>query len=70
MNRQMNDFFAGVECLLAHDGSTGRVGVTGFCYGGGVASYDAARRRCRSRVGVEPDGGVFQGASSLTRKQG
>ena len=34
----MNDFFAGVEFLLAHEGSTGRVGVTGFCYGGGVAN--------------------------------
>jgi carboxymethylenebutenolidase len=34
----MNDFFAGVEWLLAHEGSTGRVGVTGFCYGGGVAN--------------------------------
>jgi len=34
----MNDFFAGVEWLLAHDGSTGKVGVTGFCYGGGVAN--------------------------------
>ncbi|OYX27377.1 MAG: dienelactone hydrolase [Rhodobacterales bacterium 32-66-7] len=34
----MNDFFAGVDWLMAHDGSTGRVGVTGFCYGGGVAN--------------------------------
>jgi carboxymethylenebutenolidase len=34
----MNDFFAGVEWLLVHDGSTGKVGVTGFCYGGGVAN--------------------------------
>ena len=34
----MNDFFAGVEWLLAHEGSTGKVGVTGFCYGGGVAN--------------------------------
>jgi carboxymethylenebutenolidase len=34
----MNDFFAGVEFLLAHERSTGRVGVTGFCYGGGVAN--------------------------------
>lgn len=34
----MNDFFAGVEFLLAHEASTGRVGVTGFCYGGGVAN--------------------------------
>jgi carboxymethylenebutenolidase len=34
----MNDFFAGVEWLLAHEASTGMVGVTGFCYGGGVAN--------------------------------
>lgn len=34
----MNDFFAGVEWLLAHEASSGRVGVTGFCYGGGVAN--------------------------------
>ena len=34
----MNDFFAGVDWLLAHEGSTGKVGVTGFCYGGGVAN--------------------------------
>ncbi len=34
----MNDFLAGVDWLMAHDGSTGRVGVTGFCYGGGVAN--------------------------------
>lgn len=34
----MNDFFAGVDWLLAHEASTGRVGVTGFCYGGGVAN--------------------------------
>jgi len=34
----MNDFFAGVDWLLAHPDSTGRVGVTGFCYGGGVAN--------------------------------
>lgn len=37
----MNDFFAAVEFLLAHDGSTGRVGITGFCYGGGVANAAA-----------------------------
>lgn len=34
----MNDFFAGVEWLLAHESSMRRVGVTGFCYGGGVAN--------------------------------
>ena len=34
----MNDFFAGFEFLLGHDGSTGRVGAVGFCYGGGVVN--------------------------------
>lgn len=34
----MNDFFAGFEHLLAHDDSTGKVGVVGFCYGGGVCN--------------------------------
>lgn len=34
----MNDFFAGFEFLLAHPDSTGKVGVTGFCYGGGVVN--------------------------------
>lgn len=37
----MNDFFAAVEFLLTHEGSTGRVGITGFCYGGGVANAAA-----------------------------
>lgn len=37
----MNDFFAAVEFLMAHDGSTGNVGITGFCYGGGVANAAA-----------------------------
>ncbi|MDP3263440.1 MAG: YghX family hydrolase [Tabrizicola sp.] len=39
--RLMNDFFAAVEWLMAHDASTGRVGMTGFCYGGGVANAAA-----------------------------
>ena len=34
----MNDFFAAVEFLMAHDATTGKVGITGFCYGGGVAN--------------------------------
>ncbi|SMH52830.1 YghX family hydrolase [Maritimibacter sp. HL-12] len=34
----MNDFFAGVEHLLARDDSTGKVGCVGFCYGGGVCN--------------------------------
>ena len=37
----MNDFFAAVEFMMAHDGSTGNVGITGFCYGGGVANAAA-----------------------------
>ncbi len=37
----MNDFFAAVEFLMADEGSTGRVGIVGFCYGGGVANAAA-----------------------------
>ncbi|WKN20690.1 YghX family hydrolase [Azotobacter vinelandii] len=32
----MNDFFAAVEYLLKSDLATDKVGITGFCYGGGV----------------------------------
>ncbi|MCF3195294.1 YghX family hydrolase [Pseudomonas bubulae] len=39
--RLMNDFFAAVEWLMHHDASTGKVGITGFCYGGGVANAAA-----------------------------
>jgi carboxymethylenebutenolidase len=37
----MNDFFAAVEVLLADPESTGKVGIVGFCYGGGVANAAA-----------------------------
>jgi carboxymethylenebutenolidase len=37
----MNDFFAAVEFMMAHELSTGAVGITGFCYGGGVANAAA-----------------------------
>ena len=33
----MNDFFAAIEYLLASDITTDKIGITGFCYGGGVA---------------------------------
>lgn len=33
----MNDFFAAIEFLIGHEATTGKVGITGFCYGGGVA---------------------------------
>lgn len=37
----MNDFFAAVTTLMDHPATTGRVGITGFCYGGGVANAAA-----------------------------
>lgn len=37
----MNDFFAAVDFLMAHEGSTGKVGIVGFCYGGGVCNAAA-----------------------------
>ncbi|WP_435928112.1 YghX family hydrolase [Dryocola sp. BD613] len=40
-SKLMNDFFAAIEFLM-HDGATtGKVGITGFCYGGGVANAAA-----------------------------
>lgn len=37
----MNDFFAAIEWLMKHDSATGKVGITGFCYGGGVSNAAA-----------------------------
>lgn len=34
----MNNFFAAIDLLLTHEASTGKVGITGFCYGGGVSN--------------------------------
>jgi carboxymethylenebutenolidase len=34
----MADFFAAFEFLTDHEGSTGKVGAVGFCYGGGVCN--------------------------------
>ena len=34
----MNDFFAAIEFLMKHEATTGKVGMTGFCYGGGVSN--------------------------------
>jgi len=39
--RLMNDFFAAIEFLMQHPQSSGKVGITGFCYGGGVANAAA-----------------------------
>jgi len=37
----MNDFFAAIEFLTAHEATTGKIGITGFCYGGGVSNAAA-----------------------------
>ncbi|AWY39630.1 dienelactone hydrolase family protein [Pseudomonas putida] len=37
----MNDFFAAVEWLMKHPEGSGKVGITGFCYGGGVTNAAA-----------------------------
>lgn len=37
----MNDFFAAIDVMTTYDGTTGKVGITGFCYGGGVANAAA-----------------------------
>ncbi|MBV0913352.1 YghX family hydrolase [Anianabacter salinae] len=34
----MEDFFRAFEVLRDHEGSTGKVGAVGFCYGGGVCN--------------------------------
>jgi carboxymethylenebutenolidase len=38
-----NDFFAAVEFLAAHELTTGKTGIVGFCYGGGIANAAAVR---------------------------
>lgn len=37
----LNDFFAAIEFLQKHKDGSGKVGITGFCYGGGVANAAA-----------------------------
>ena len=37
----LNDFFAALEFLLASELTTDKVGITGFCYGGGVCNAAA-----------------------------
>ena len=37
----MNDFFAAFEFLLADARTTAKIGITGFCYGGGVSHATA-----------------------------
>ncbi|MDI6002582.1 YghX family hydrolase [Cobetia marina] len=37
----MNDFFAAIDYLMAENRTTGKIGITGFCYGGGVSNAAA-----------------------------
>ncbi len=37
----MNDFFVAIEFLIASDLTTDKIGITGFCYGGGVSNAAA-----------------------------
>lgn len=37
----MNDFFAAVEFMKQHPDASGKVGITGFCYGGGISNAAA-----------------------------
>lgn len=39
--RLMNDFFAAIEFMPTLEESTGKTGIIGFCYGGGVANAAA-----------------------------
>ncbi len=40
----MNDFFAAVDYVTADERTTGKTGIVGFCYGGGVANAAAVAR--------------------------
>lgn len=40
----MNDFFAAIDFLSAHEATTDKIGITGFCYGGGVSNAAAVAR--------------------------
>lgn len=57
----MNDFFAAIEWSMQHEASTGKVGITGFCYGGGVANAAAVAHpelgAAVSFYGRQPDAG-------------
>lgn len=41
--RTREDFLAAAEFLAGTEGGNGRMGVTGFCYGGGIANFLATR---------------------------
>lgn len=43
-SRTRQDFLAAADMLRTVEGSNGRVGVIGFCYGGGIANFLATQR--------------------------
>jgi len=43
LEEMIQDFLAGAEFLRAHERSNGKVGVVGFCFGGGMANTLAVR---------------------------
>ncbi|MGO2770163.1 YghX family hydrolase [Pseudomonas taetrolens] len=57
----LNDFFAAIEWLMTHDATTGKVGIIGFCYGGGVVNAAAVAypelAAAVSFYGRQPDAG-------------
>ncbi len=40
-DKLLNDFFAAIDFLTQSSLTTGKIGITGFCYGGGVANAAA-----------------------------
>lgn len=42
-NEMLEDFIAAAEFLKGHAGSTGKVGVVGFCFGGWISNMMAAK---------------------------
>jgi carboxymethylenebutenolidase len=51
-NKIFEDFVAAAELLLKHQDSTGKLGATGFCFGGGVVNRLATRLGDRLAAGV------------------
>jgi carboxymethylenebutenolidase len=42
-NEMLEDFIAGYDYLVKHQDCNGKVGVVGFCFGGGIANMMAVR---------------------------
>src|SRR5215203_5887973 len=42
-NEMLEDFIAAYDCLKVHKDCNGKVGVVGFCFGGGIANFMAVR---------------------------